>query len=313
MKIYPAFYVFLAVSVLGAGLFFPEGRDLLPNSLAEFFFVQNYREGLWGHTWSLAVEEHFYLLLALVAIVVMPRVRLSPRLVLGSIGLIAMACLAMRVATAAASGYSWQALYAPTHLRIDSLLIGVALAYLSSTTSRDRMLTVATTYFWWLAAAGLALISPVFLFERWDPLMYTVGMTFLALGFGLILLVTLTIEDRRAPRPIAYLGQFSYTTYLWRLADDDRGCRAPPGVVEVGHPGPRPGVCLRCRDHRRPGRRDTPLCARVTGCSHPAARCRAASMVEPRRRPVKRFRPADPVVDGESVRMTVADVVVLAR
>ena len=197
LKIYPAFYVFLVVSVLGAGLFFPEGRDLLPNSLAEFFFVQNYREGLWGHTWSLAVEEHFYLLLALVAIVVLPRVRLSPRLVLGSIGLIALTCLAMRVATAAGSGYSWQALYAPTHLRIDSLLIGVALAYLWHH-HRDRMLTVATTYFWWLAAAGLALISPVFLFERWDPVMYTVGMTSLALGFGLILLVTLTIEDRRA-------------------------------------------------------------------------------------------------------------------
>jgi len=34
-------------------------------ALGEFFFVQNYLGGLWGHTWSLAVEEHFYLILLL--------------------------------------------------------------------------------------------------------------------------------------------------------------------------------------------------------------------------------------------------------
>ena len=216
LKIYPAFYVFLAVSVVCARFIIPEGRDLLPNRLADFFFIQNYAQGLWTHTWSLGVEEHFYVLLALVATVVLPRIRPSSRVVLGSIGVVAVACLAMRIATAAASGYSWRALYIPTHLRIDSLLIGVGLAYLWHY-RRQRLVAVATTYRWWLAAAGVALVAPLVVLERSHPLMYTAGLTSLALGFGLILLVTLTIDDRWAPRPIAYLGQFSYTTYLWHM------------------------------------------------------------------------------------------------
>ena len=35
--------------------------------IAEVFFIQNYFPGIWNHTWSLVVEEHFYSLLALLA------------------------------------------------------------------------------------------------------------------------------------------------------------------------------------------------------------------------------------------------------
>jgi peptidoglycan/LPS O-acetylase OafA/YrhL len=33
--------------------------------VAELSFTQNYWRAIWGQTWSLAVEEHFYLLLPL--------------------------------------------------------------------------------------------------------------------------------------------------------------------------------------------------------------------------------------------------------
>ena len=36
------------------------------NLLAELFFYQNYQRGIWDHTWSLAIEEHFYLILPFV-------------------------------------------------------------------------------------------------------------------------------------------------------------------------------------------------------------------------------------------------------
>ena len=35
---------------------------------AELLFMQSYFEGIWGLTWSLAVEEHFYLLLPLLVL-----------------------------------------------------------------------------------------------------------------------------------------------------------------------------------------------------------------------------------------------------
>jgi peptidoglycan/LPS O-acetylase OafA/YrhL len=36
-----------------------------PRFIGEFFFIQNYYNSFWGPTWSLAVEEHFYLALPL--------------------------------------------------------------------------------------------------------------------------------------------------------------------------------------------------------------------------------------------------------
>src|SRR5881394_2769913 len=63
LKIYPAFYCLIAATVGIAVL----NRWNLPwkRIFAEVFFVQNYFIGLWSHTWSLAIEEHFYLLLPL--------------------------------------------------------------------------------------------------------------------------------------------------------------------------------------------------------------------------------------------------------
>src|SRR6266478_1738772 len=66
LKIYPAFYCLIAATVGIAVL----NRWNLPwkRIFAEVFFVQNYFTGLWSHTWSLAIEEHFYLLLPLLLI-----------------------------------------------------------------------------------------------------------------------------------------------------------------------------------------------------------------------------------------------------
>jgi peptidoglycan/LPS O-acetylase OafA/YrhL len=61
-KIYPPFYVFILITMLVE-------TPHRPNMLAEIFFVQNYLPGVRPHTRSLAVEEHFYLLLPLLFLV----------------------------------------------------------------------------------------------------------------------------------------------------------------------------------------------------------------------------------------------------
>jgi len=60
-KIYPAFYCFIGVTVC-LGLVTPSRNQLM----SDLFFVQSYFPPIQIHTWSLAVEEHFYLLLTLV-------------------------------------------------------------------------------------------------------------------------------------------------------------------------------------------------------------------------------------------------------
>ena len=63
LKIYPGFYCLIGVTV---GIAVVNGWNLpWKRILSEVFFVQNYHQGLYNQTWSLGVEEHFYLLLPL--------------------------------------------------------------------------------------------------------------------------------------------------------------------------------------------------------------------------------------------------------
>jgi peptidoglycan/LPS O-acetylase OafA/YrhL len=132
-KIYPAFYAFLALYALLHAV--AGDRPLSAGAwLSEGLFLQSYVPGVWGHTWSLAVEEHFYLVLPIVLIAL----RLRPgeaRRNLMKVSLagavIAVVCLAVRIT-------QWQRhpvfdLYThmyPSHLRIDALFGGVVLACL---------------------------------------------------------------------------------------------------------------------------------------------------------------------------------------
>jgi peptidoglycan/LPS O-acetylase OafA/YrhL len=58
-KIYPAFWCMLRFTLTVQNM-----QGTPPNTqtlLGELLFLQNYLGGIWPHTWSLAVEEHFYL------------------------------------------------------------------------------------------------------------------------------------------------------------------------------------------------------------------------------------------------------------
>ena len=137
LRIYPAFYVFLLSTSIATGTLGTR------QFAAEATFVQNYFPPLWDHTWSLAVEEHFYFLLALIVAAFVrrdvarsrtsapPRVGRDPFGALVPIfGAVALTELALRIATARyGKPYFSHHLY-PTHLRLDSLLFGVLLSYL---------------------------------------------------------------------------------------------------------------------------------------------------------------------------------------
>src|SRR5205823_1760768 len=60
LKIYPGFYAFIGLTAL-----FNPAMLHSRKMLSELLFLQSYLPRIWGHTWSLAVEEHFYLALPL--------------------------------------------------------------------------------------------------------------------------------------------------------------------------------------------------------------------------------------------------------
>ena len=128
-KIYPPFWILLVLTVVLR----PVLGEPLPwrSVLGDLLFLQNYLGGLWSHTWSLAVEEHFYLALAGLCHWVVVRRKVTnfawvPKLFVW----VALGCLALRLATwLIFPVFSTRKHVFGTHLRIDSLLYGVLLSY----------------------------------------------------------------------------------------------------------------------------------------------------------------------------------------
>jgi peptidoglycan/LPS O-acetylase OafA/YrhL len=210
-KIYPAFYAMLAF-----GLIFNAATGAAPfewnRTLSEAFFVQNYGTAMWGHTWSLAVEEHFYLLLPiLLAASARDRFRGLPAVV----GVTATCLLALRCL---GGEYQVQKSVFATHLRLDSLLFGTFLAYMCHL--KPQLFERITTYRLPLAMFGIAALLPAFVWQlEKTRAIYTFGFTLFYLGSGAILLALIKgVPSNRLTEALAKLGTFSYPIYLFHAA-----------------------------------------------------------------------------------------------
>jgi peptidoglycan/LPS O-acetylase OafA/YrhL len=227
-KIYPAFYLMIAVTLLGRPYFgVPSFREPWT---PEVFFYQNYVQGLWAHTWSLGVEEHFYLLLPLLLLFLCRRSLGKPnpfRAVMVLLIPIAFVSLVLRILVTYRLPYNYFTHLFNTHIRLDSLYFGTAIGYLYHfrpevlqrlVSSGRRQLA--------LAAASVACLAPCFVFQVEHPFMSTIGLTLTYLGFGGVLVLALHAPlaflgggsaTRAVTGALAYAGRHSYSIYLWHV------------------------------------------------------------------------------------------------
>jgi peptidoglycan/LPS O-acetylase OafA/YrhL len=220
-KIYPAFWFFTLLSII-----FPLAGYIAQKQqiICDLTYMQSYCFGIWWQSWSLSVEEHFYILFALVVFILLSGNRSSepfriiPRLIL----ILAVSCLVLRIITALAHPFSWIENYSPTHLRIDSLGFGVLIGYYYHF-KRSEFLKFAAKYKALLIASGILCLSIAFIFDyELYPFMYTVGFTILYLGSGMILIgmTSVQIPNNKFTRLLAYIGIQSYSIYLWQSVID---------------------------------------------------------------------------------------------
>ncbi len=214
LKIYPPFYAMLAVSVFVDWF---RGRHIpaIP-LLSELVFVQSYVGALWNHTWSLAVEEHFYVLLPLLLVLL---TRLGRQMALPIIVLaVCVGTLIARLSHASdVPHYRHLTHLFATHLRLDSLAAGVFLAYVYHG-HRERFLRVVTPRRWVFVLAGALLMAPAFVFPlETTPAIYTVGLTVWYLASALIVSALVTMQPPTWLSPIAFVGASSYSIYLWHM------------------------------------------------------------------------------------------------
>jgi peptidoglycan/LPS O-acetylase OafA/YrhL len=220
-KIYPSLYFLVLVTVLVR--FLGNERIDLPDVLRELFFLQNYGGGLWGHTWSLAVEEHFYLLLSLIVAVSLGinKAAKNPFSFLpGLFALVALLCLSLRIYTTRVFPYAHETNVYPTHLRIDSLLFGVLISYFYHY-RKEVFAGLVLRYRKLMWIAGILCFVPFFVLALGKSLFVpTFGFVLLYLGSGLILCVLIDHELRPTAwvRAICFIGAHSYPIYLWHIA-----------------------------------------------------------------------------------------------
>lgn len=217
-KIYPAFWLFLAFSVVAR--IWMHQTPSSTSIVSELLFLQNYLGGVWDHTWSLAVEEHFYIGLAALVTCLIALAPKSPfKWIPVAFVVIAITCLAFRVLNLFIhSEFSYRAFYFGTHFRIDSLMFGVLLSYLYSFKNFEKRTAHLPTPM--LVAIGTLLLAPAFVYEieKWKWIS-VFGVMMFYVGSGLLLMVALRLKtsDSVLLKPLAALGAASYSIYLWHM------------------------------------------------------------------------------------------------
>lgn len=172
------------------------------------------------HTWTLGVEEQWYVVfpIALLAFVYFSRTK--P-------GRIAVGLLAAAVVSAGwgayltISGESIERVYFGTDVRCQELLIGAALAAaFHHAPTRQRLRTWLGGVRSWIGWAGIAVLGLMLVFvhgdQRWQ---YSFGLFILALAIAAVIWAAMETKGSLAMflawKPLAYIGLISYGLYLW--------------------------------------------------------------------------------------------------
>jgi peptidoglycan/LPS O-acetylase OafA/YrhL len=204
-----------------------EARDHLIDVAIAFFYVSNWARALGihppdflGHTWSLGIEEQFYLAWPLVLYTLLRTGTPRRRIALFAIG-IAIACCLTRIGYLL-SGKTIERVYNGLDTRADCLMVGCALGTVlacgllgdAARARLRRMLAVATP----LMVLWLVVFAVVGDWQsRW---IYYWGLTAVALAAGTLIVDVLIDPGGRlaamlSSRWLVFTGSISYGLYLW--------------------------------------------------------------------------------------------------
>lgn len=243
LRIVPAYLVFLLGYALLCALVF---RDLYPRLATSTLVAATYTTNIfiswfdWPilqvHTWSLSMEEQFYLLFPAL-ILWLPR-SIAIRAI---VALLVFAPL-WRMLIYFGSDTTYYRISMGPDTRYDSILWGCFLAFLyTDDRLRGALLGYGRRRFF-VAGGVLVSLSVIIALEH-RAFMSTIGYSAIALGFCLILWYFLHSEKGLPARvltwkPIRFIGVLSYSIYLWHppilgLASRIHH-RLDPSIAEIG-------------------------------------------------------------------------------
>lgn len=220
--------VVLATAITAAVVRGPVAQSVRGDGLASLLYVSNWwfigqgdsysaqfeAPSPLQHTWSLAIEEQWYLLLPLALLLILPRRGMDRRkLGLVLIGLAVVSAMWMAV-IAPPAGMDPSRVYFGTDTRIEALLLGGALACLAPFLGRGRPAAVAA-----VGSALLVLVAMITV-EFENPLLYRGGFFAVAVAVAIVIADVTSRPDGWLSRvlsvqPLVAVGKISYGLYLW--------------------------------------------------------------------------------------------------
>ena len=217
-RIFPAFYVYLAVAML---LKLQHASLFTWTSLAgAATYTWNYNplvDGwLLGHSWSLSLEEQFYLVWP-------PAIAfLSRRVCLRLAGLVILLSPLIRIATYVFVPSLRGRIDMMLHTHLDAIMLGCFLALAASLAEFPKLRARISSP--WAAAAGALYafyIAPILEARYRGSYYLTLGMTLTAFSCAAIILYAVTRSQSPLGRilnnpVVKHFGVISYSLYLWQ-------------------------------------------------------------------------------------------------
>jgi peptidoglycan/LPS O-acetylase OafA/YrhL len=210
-RIYPALLVYVLVTTVALSGSFIAFK--WKAALTALTFTYNYaailftRAGALDHIWSLCVEEHSYVTLAVISLLVAARRNWLPA-VLGVLSVLAIANGAISYSVL---GLGFEASYWRTDTHIASILLSALVCWLKTDPRWRRFLEPAYV-------APLAAIAGAAMFLEWmpTPLHYMIGTLLLAIAVNAVDFGARPFV-RLLSAPLAMqIGLWSYSLYLWQ-------------------------------------------------------------------------------------------------
>lgn len=216
-RVYPALLVFVAVVIVPASMSVELMHTRQPlatpaDAVAALTFTMNYMDLFYtrglalAHTWSLAVEEHSYLILLALALFCRRNARLAMFWMIGA----AVLCVANGAVSSLWFGQGEQEAYWRTDVRIASILISASLYLAIRAYDLHRFMHPATLL------VGMPLALALFVDGSPDVVRFGVVTLILAWCVNALDVAPKAIKDALSVRPLVLVGLISFSLYLWQ-------------------------------------------------------------------------------------------------
>lgn len=221
LRILPLYYLYLILqNYMAPWILTGQVDQNYSNHAVQYVYLQNmtWLTGWQGsgppHFWSLAVEEHFYLIWPLV-IFLIPTKYIKPTTIFLLVASLPIKYLFFE------NGID---IYKNTFSRYDSIMVGCLIAIFEKEFNYKFKSISKKTF---LAALGIMVLAGALIYTFRNELVVLKAISMhliLSLVFGMVIYFLLTIKDKNVinnllvNKPMQYFGKISYGLYVWHWA-----------------------------------------------------------------------------------------------